>query len=31
MASEHLYSRRGDQPTLVFEPIERDSHPITAI
>lgn len=24
MASEHLYSRRGDRPTLLFEPIERD-------
>jgi hypothetical protein len=24
MASEHLYSRRGDQPTLRFEPIERN-------
>jgi hypothetical protein len=23
MASEHLYSRRGDQPTLIFEPVER--------
>jgi hypothetical protein len=23
MASEHLYSRRGDRPTLVFEPVER--------
>ena len=23
MASEHLYSRRGDRPTLNFEPIER--------
>lgn len=23
MASEHLYSRRGDRPTLIFEPIER--------
>lgn len=23
MAAEHLYSRRGDKPTLVFEPIER--------
>jgi hypothetical protein len=22
MASEHLYSRMGDRPTLVFEPIE---------
>lgn len=25
MASEHLYSRRGDRPTLNFEPIERDA------
>lgn len=24
MASEHLYSRRGDRPTLQYEPIERD-------
>jgi hypothetical protein len=23
MAGEHLYSRRGDKPTLLFEPIER--------
>jgi hypothetical protein len=23
MSSEHLYSRRGDRPTLVFEPVER--------
>ena len=23
MASEHLYSRRGDVPTLLFEPVER--------
>jgi len=23
MASEHLYSRSGDRPTLVFEPVER--------
>jgi len=23
MASEHVYSRRGDRPTLIFEPIER--------
>ena len=23
MASEHLYSRRGDRPTLLFEPIDR--------
>jgi hypothetical protein len=25
MASEHLYSRSGDKPTLVFEPVERTS------
>ena len=24
MASEHLYSRPGDRPTLIYEPIERD-------
>jgi hypothetical protein len=24
MASEHRYSRRGDQPTLRFEPVQRD-------
>ena len=23
MASEHVYSRPGDRPTLIFEPIER--------
>ena len=23
MAAEHLYSRRGDRPTLVFEPVDR--------
>jgi hypothetical protein len=23
MASQHLYSRSGDRPTLVYEPIER--------
>lgn len=23
MAAEHLYSRRGDQPTLRYEPVER--------
>lgn len=23
MAGEHLYSRRGDKPTLSFEPIDR--------
>lgn len=27
MAGEHLYSRRGDKPTLVFEPIERTAQP----
>jgi hypothetical protein len=24
MASEHVYSRRGDRPALIFEPVERD-------
>jgi hypothetical protein len=23
MAGEHLYSRHGDKPTLIFEPVER--------
>ena len=23
MAGEHLYSRRGDKPTLKFEPVDR--------
>ena len=23
MASRHLYSRQGDRPTLIYEPIER--------
>jgi hypothetical protein len=23
MASEHLYSRSGDRPTLIFEPVEK--------
>lgn len=23
MAAEHLYSRRGDRPTLIFEPVDR--------
>jgi len=23
MASEHVYSRNGDRPTLIYEPIER--------
>lgn len=23
MAAEHLYSRRGDRPTLRFEPVDR--------
>lgn len=23
MASEHLYSRQGDKPTLLFEPVEQ--------
>ena len=25
MASEHLYSRAGDKPTLIFEPVDRQS------
>ena len=25
MASEHLYSRIGDKPTLLYEPIERNA------
>ena len=25
MASEHLYSRRGDRPTVIFEPIDQAS------
>jgi hypothetical protein len=25
MSGEHLYSRRGDRPTLIFEPVERAS------
>ena len=25
MASEHLYSRVGDKPTVVFEPVEQRS------
>ena len=25
MASEHLYSRPGDRPTLIYEPIERQT------
>ena len=25
MAGEHLYSRRGDKPTLVFEAVEQHS------
>ena len=24
MAGEHLYSRHGDKPTLIFEPVERN-------
>ena len=24
MAAEHLYSRRGDKPTMRFEPIDRN-------
>jgi hypothetical protein len=26
MASEHLYSRHGDKPTLRFEPVERGTN-----
>ncbi|MGE4658022.1 MAG: hypothetical protein AAEI08_03705 [Gammaproteobacteria bacterium] len=26
MASEHLYSRRGDHPTSIFEPVDRSNH-----
>jgi hypothetical protein len=25
MASEHLYSRIGDKPTLIYEPVERQA------
>ena len=25
MASEHLYSRSGDKPTLIFEPVELET------
>jgi hypothetical protein len=25
MASEHLYSRSGDRPTLLFEPVEQQA------
>jgi len=25
MASEHLYSRQGDKPTLLYEPVEQQS------
>ena len=25
MASEHLYSRRGDRPRMIFEAVEADS------
>jgi hypothetical protein len=25
MAQEHIYSRRGDRPTLIFSPIERNT------
>ena len=25
MASEHLYSRRGDRPTPIFEPVEQSA------
>jgi len=26
MASEHLYSRRGDRPTLIFERVDPPQH-----
>jgi hypothetical protein len=29
MASEHLYSRAGDRPSQVFEPVEQTSAPRT--
>jgi hypothetical protein len=25
MASEHLYSRRGDRPRVIFEPVEQNT------
>ena len=25
MAQEHIYSRRGDRPTMIFTPIERNT------
>jgi hypothetical protein len=25
MASEHVYSRRGDRPTLRFEPVDKNA------
>jgi hypothetical protein len=30
MASEHLYSRHGDKPTLRFEPVERATNETSA-
>jgi hypothetical protein len=30
MASEHLYSRHGDKPTLRFEPVERGTNETSA-
>src|SRR4051812_37258904 len=30
MASEHLYSRHGDRPTVRFEPVERDTNETSA-
>ena len=29
MSSEHLYSRRGDRPTPIFEPVEQPAEPAT--
>ncbi|HEX6999752.1 MAG TPA: hypothetical protein VF322_16580 [Gammaproteobacteria bacterium] len=26
MSSEHLYSRRGDRPTLIFEPVDKPAN-----
>ena len=31
MASEHLYSRRGDRPTLIFERVERPAESGTRV
>jgi len=30
MASEHLYSRHGDRPTVRFEPVERSTNETSA-